>query len=117
MTNRLSDQAVLNINSPGFESDAVNSYPPYAISYKSMSIDVGEVVKSRRKVDPRHYNAFDLLPRIITILHAKRNQRAHFKDSCETVKYSHDQLCFQICICYKGIQSELVTLDGLDVLA
>jgi hypothetical protein len=27
--------------------------------------------KSRRKVDPRHYNAFDLLPRIITILHAK----------------------------------------------
>jgi hypothetical protein len=36
-----------------------------------MSIDVDEVIKSRRKVDPRHYNAFDFLPRIITILHAK----------------------------------------------
>ncbi len=49
----------------------VNPYPPYATSYKSVSIDVGEVTKSRRKVDPRHCNAFDLLPRIITILHAK----------------------------------------------
>ncbi len=66
----MSNQAILN-TSPGFESAVVNSYPPYAISYKSMSIDVGEVKKSRQKVDPRHYNAFDLLPRIITILHAK----------------------------------------------
>ena len=38
---------------------------------KALSIDVGEVTKSRRKVDPRHYNAFNLLPRIITILQAK----------------------------------------------
>ena len=71
MTYRSSDIAILDINSPGFESALVNSYPPYGISYKSMSIDVGDVIKSRRKVDPRHYNAFDLLPRIITILHAK----------------------------------------------
>lgn len=71
MTYRSSDYAILDINSPGFESALVNSYPPYAISYKSMSIDVGDIIKSRRKVDPRHYNAFDLLPRIITILHAK----------------------------------------------
>ena len=71
MTYRSSDYAILDINSPGFESALVNSYPPYGISYKSMSIDVGDVIKSRRKVDPRHYNAFDLLPRIITILHAK----------------------------------------------
>ena len=62
MTNRLSEKAELNINSPGFESDVVSSYPHYDISYKSMSIDVGEVEKSRQKVDPRHYNAFDLLP-------------------------------------------------------
>ena len=65
-------QDLLDITtSPDFESALVNTYPPYAISYKSMSIDVGKVEKSRRKVDPRHYNAFDLLPRIITILHAK----------------------------------------------
>jgi len=71
MTYRSSNQAILDINSPGFESAVVNSYPPYAISYKSMSRDVGEVTKSRQKVDPQHYNAFDLSPRIITILHAK----------------------------------------------
>ena len=47
MTQRLSNQAILNINSPGFESAVVNSYPPYAISYKSISIDVGKVIKSR----------------------------------------------------------------------
>ncbi len=72
MTYRLNHQAILLIStSPGFESAVVNPYPPYAISYKSVSIDVDEVTKSRRKVDPRHYNAFDLLPKIITILHAK----------------------------------------------
>jgi hypothetical protein len=36
-----------------------------------MSIDVEEVIKSRQKVGPRHYSAFDLLPRISTNLHAK----------------------------------------------
>ena len=75
MTNRLSDKGVSNINSLGFESDVVNSYPPYAISYKSMTINVGKVVKSRREVDPRHYNAFDLLPRLITILHPKETNK------------------------------------------
>ena len=71
MTRRSSDFAKMNINSHGFESAVVNSYPPYAISYKSMSVDVGDVIKSRQKVDPRHYNAFDLLPSLITILHAQ----------------------------------------------
>jgi hypothetical protein len=56
----------------------VNPYPPYAISYKSMSIDVGEVIIVRRKVDPRHYNAFDLMPRIIMILNAKDKNELTF---------------------------------------
>jgi len=73
MTYRSSEtnNTLLNVNAPELELADVNSYPPFGISYKSMSIDVGDVIKSRRKVDPRHYNAFDLLPRIITILHAK----------------------------------------------
>ena len=44
-----------------------------------MSIDVGKVVKSRQKVDPHHYNAFVLLPRIITILHAKETNELILK--------------------------------------
>jgi len=54
MTYRLSvtNNALLYVNTPEFELAVVNSYPPYGISYKSMSIDVGDVIKSRRKVDP-----------------------------------------------------------------
>jgi hypothetical protein len=62
----VTNAAILNVCSPEFESAVVNSYPPYGISYKSMSIDVGDIIKSRRKVDPRH-----LLPRILMILHTK----------------------------------------------
>jgi len=47
----------------------------------------------------------------------KRDQRAHFKDGSEAIEYSHDQLCLQIWIWYKGVQSELVTHGGLGVLA
>jgi hypothetical protein len=51
MTYRLDDQEILN-TSLDFESALVNANPPYAISYKSMLIDVREVKKSRQKVDP-----------------------------------------------------------------
>ena len=75
MTYRLNHQAILNINSPSpdFQSALVNLYPPYAISYKSILSNVGEVIKGRRMVDPQHYSAFDLIPRIIMILHAKES--------------------------------------------
>ncbi len=52
-----------------------NPYPPYAISYKSMTVDVGQAIKGERKLDPRHYNAFDLIPRIVTILLTKANNK------------------------------------------
>ncbi len=52
-----------------------NPYPPYAISYKSMTVDVGQAVKGERKLDPWHYNTFDLIPQIVTILFAKANNK------------------------------------------
>ena len=52
-----------------------NPYPPYAISLKSMTLDVGTVTKGERKLDPRHYNAYDLIPRIVTILYAKATNK------------------------------------------
>jgi hypothetical protein len=54
-----------------------NPYSPYAISYKSMTIDVGQAVKGERQLDPwhYHYNAFDLIPWIVTILFAKANNK------------------------------------------
>jgi hypothetical protein len=33
-----------------------NPYPPYAISYKSMTVDVGIVVKGERKLDPKPFS-------------------------------------------------------------
>jgi hypothetical protein len=61
--------------SPEIQAAILNPYPPYAISYKSMTVDVGQVVKGERKLDPRHYNAFDLVPWIVTILFAKANNK------------------------------------------
>jgi hypothetical protein len=52
-----------------------NPYPPYTISYKSMTVDVGQAVKGERKLDPWHYNAFDLIPQIVTVLFAKANNK------------------------------------------
>jgi hypothetical protein len=52
-----------------------NPYPPYAISFKSMTLDVGTVIKGERRLDPRHYNAYDLIPRIVTILLAKATNK------------------------------------------
>jgi hypothetical protein len=40
-----------------------------------MTVDVGQAVKGERKLDPRHYNVFDLIPRIVTILFAKANNK------------------------------------------
>ncbi len=48
MTYRLDDREILN-TSPDFESALVNAYPPYAISYKNMVIDVAKVEKIKTK--------------------------------------------------------------------
>jgi hypothetical protein len=40
-----------------------------------MTVDVGQAIKGERKLDPWHYNAFDLIPRIVNILFAKANNK------------------------------------------
>jgi len=46
--------------------------PPYGIHFESMAIHIGKITKGVRHVDPRHLNGFDLIPIIVTILHAKK---------------------------------------------
>jgi hypothetical protein len=46
--------------------------PPYGIFYKSMTVTVGKIEKGRRWVDQRHLNGYDMIPIIVTILHAKK---------------------------------------------
>jgi hypothetical protein len=52
----------------------INEYPPYAIQWEGMTLDVGGIKKGVRKVDPRFYNGYIMLPSIITILHAKNKK-------------------------------------------
>jgi len=49
----------------------INDYPPYAIQWEGMTVDVGKTTNAVRKVDPRFYNGYLMLPSIITMLHAK----------------------------------------------
>jgi hypothetical protein len=49
----------------------INDYPPYAIQWEGMTVDVGGTKHAVRKVDPRFYNGYLMLPSIITMLHAK----------------------------------------------
>ena len=49
----------------------INDYPPYAIQWDGMTVDVGGTKNAVRKVDPRFYNGYHMLPSIITMLHAK----------------------------------------------
>jgi hypothetical protein len=49
-----------------------NASPPYGIFCKSMTVTVGKIEKGCRRVDQRHLNGFDMIPIIVTILHAKK---------------------------------------------
>ncbi len=49
----------------------INKYPPYGILWEGMTLDVGGIKGGVRKVDLRVYNGYQMLPSIVTILHAK----------------------------------------------
>jgi hypothetical protein len=49
-----------------------NTSPPYGIFYESMTVTVGKIEKGCRQVDQRHLNGYDMIPIIVTILHAKK---------------------------------------------
>ena len=46
--------------------------PPYGIHFESMAIDIGKITRGVRHVDQRHLNGYDMIPMIVTILHAKK---------------------------------------------
>ena len=62
----------------------INDYPPYAIQWEGMTSDVGPIKKSIRKVDPRFYNGYLMLPSIITMLHAKMKKEIPSKIVSDT---------------------------------
>jgi len=49
-----------------------------------MTSDVGPIKKSVRKVDPRFYNGYQMLPSIITMLHAKMKKEIPSKIVSDT---------------------------------
>jgi hypothetical protein len=49
----------------------ITNYPPYGILWEGMTLDVGGIKGGVRKVDLRFYDEYQMLPSIVTILHAK----------------------------------------------
>jgi hypothetical protein len=62
----------------------INEYPPYAIQWEGMTADVGGTKNGVRKVDPRFYNGYLMLPSIITMLHAKMRKEIPSKIVSDT---------------------------------
>jgi len=69
MTNRSS--FVLSTLSEEEKRIRINKNPPYAITFEGMTSDVGQIINGVRKVDPRHFNGYLMIPSIVTVLHAK----------------------------------------------
>ncbi len=51
-------------------------YPPYGITYESLTSDVGTIYKKMQKIDVWHYNAYLLVPRLIYTLSTKLKKKA-----------------------------------------
>jgi hypothetical protein len=49
-----------------------NTSPTYGIFYKSITVTVGKIEKGCKRVDQRHLNGYNMIPIIVTILHAKK---------------------------------------------
>ncbi len=47
------------------------SFPPYGITYESLTYDIGLFEKQVSLIDVRHYNAYLLVPRLVYHLSAK----------------------------------------------
>jgi hypothetical protein len=50
---------------PGLKSTIQWSLPPYGISYKNLTYDIGSLEKQVRNIDVRHYNAYLIVPRLV----------------------------------------------------
>ncbi len=52
------------------------SFPPYGITYDSLTYDVGRIDRQERKIDVCHYNAYLLVPRLVYHLSTKLKKDA-----------------------------------------
>jgi hypothetical protein len=52
------------------------NYPPFGITYKSFTYDVGMVDRQMRLIDVRHYNAYLRVPRLVCHLSTKLKNNA-----------------------------------------
>jgi hypothetical protein len=51
-------------------------YPPYVITYESLTSNVGTTDKKMQKIDVWHYNAYLLVPRLVYTLSTKLKKEA-----------------------------------------
>jgi len=51
-------------------------YPPYGITYESLTYNVGRLDNGQRNLDVRHYNAYPIVPRLVYHLSTKLKNNA-----------------------------------------
>jgi hypothetical protein len=56
---------------PGCKSTIQWSLPPYGISYKNLTYDIGTLEKQVRNIDVRHLNAYLIVPRLVYHMSSK----------------------------------------------
>ncbi len=75
-----------------------NTSPPYEIFYESMTVTVGKIEKGGRWVDQRHLNGYDMIPIIVTILHAKKKN--DIIPNVVSDDLNHRMINYNICRCW-----------------
>jgi hypothetical protein len=64
-------ETLLQNKVPGCKSTIQWSLPPYGISYKNLTYDVGTLEKQVRNIDVRHLNAYLIVPRLVYHMSSK----------------------------------------------
>jgi hypothetical protein len=58
----------LRVTLPRYKVSRTNgerSFPPYGITYESLTYDIGMLDRQVQLIDVRHYNAYLLVPRLV----------------------------------------------------
>jgi hypothetical protein len=58
------------------ETKGDHSYPPYGITYESLTYNIGMLERQVQLIDVRHYNAYLLVPRLVYHLSTKLKNNA-----------------------------------------
>jgi hypothetical protein len=87
-----------------------HSFPPFGITYKSLTHNVGVVDRQMQLIDVRHYNAYLLVPRLVYHLSTKLKNNAIHNPIGQTDEV--ELICFLTRYRYATIAAPFCKLHG-----